>query len=138
MIHIFTDGGSRGNPGEAASGVYIADDQGKERASLGIRLGITTNNVAEYKAVIAAYDWLLAHHEIVSTSPEIKFFSDSMLVVSQITGIWKIKHQDMQMLCVSVKEKEKKLGIPVSYTYIPRELNKKADTLVNAALDNLL
>ncbi len=138
MIKVFTDGGSRGNPGQAASGVYITDGEGKELASLGFRLGINTNNVAEYTAVIEAYNWLLTHRELIGNSPEIKFFLDSTLVVSQVTGKWKIKHPEMQTLCASVKEKEKQLGVPVSYTYIPRELNKKADAMVNAALDNLL
>lgn len=138
MIEVFTDGGSRGNPGEAASGVYIRDDSGNELASLGIRLGIDTNNVAEYTAVIKAYDWLLSHPEIIDKQSEIKFFMDSKLVMSQVTGQWKIKHPNMQGLYLIVKEKEKKLGKKVSYTHIPRALNKKADALVNAALDNLL
>lgn len=138
MIKIYTDGGSRGNPGEAASGVYITDGDGNELASLGIRLGITTNNVAEYTAVIEAYNWLLTHREIIGNSSEIKFFMDSKLVASQVAGLWKIKHPNMQPLFLSVKEKEKQLGLPVSYTHIPRELNKKADAMVNKALDNLL
>lgn len=138
MIKVFTDGGSRGNPGAAASGIYITDGEGKELASFGIRLGITTNNVAEYTAVIEAYNWLLTHRETLSKSSEIKFFLDSKLVASQVTGLFKVKHPNMQPLFLSVKEKEKQLGMQVSYTYIPREQNTMADKMVNAALDNLL
>lgn len=138
MIKVYTDGGSRGNPGEAASGVYIIDDDNKELVSLGIRLGITTNNIAEYTALVEAYNWLLTHRELIGNSSEIKFYLDSKLVVSQMQGLWKIKHPNMQPLFLSVKEKEKQLGMRVSYTHIPRELNKKADAMVNAALDNLL
>lgn len=138
MIKVYTDGGSRGNPGEAASGIYITDSSGNELASLGIRLGVTTNNVAEYTAVIEAYNWLLTHKEVLQDHQEIKFFMDSKLVASQVSGLWKIKHPNMQPLVISVKEKEKQVGLPVSYIHIPRELNKKADAMVNAALDNLL
>lgn len=138
MVHVYTDGGSRGNPGEAASGIYICDDKGNELASLGIRLGITTNNVAEYTAVIKAYDWLLTHKEILANSPKVSFFMDSQLVASQLKGIYKVKHPGMQQLFLQVQAKERQLGKPVSYTHIPREQNKKADSMVNAALDNLL
>lgn len=138
MIHVFTDGGSRGNPGEAASGIYITDGEGKELASFGIRLGVTTNNVAEYTALVEAYNWLLTHRELVGNSSEIKFFMDSKLVASQVAGLWKIKHPNMLPLFMSVKDKEKQLGKKVSYTHIPREKNKMADKMVNAALDNLL
>lgn len=138
MIKVFTDGGSRGNPGEAASGIYIIDEEGKELASFGIRLGITTNNIAEYTAVIEAFNWLLTHREKIGDSSVISFFLDSNLVVSQLSGMFKVKHPNMLPLFLKVKEKEKQLGIPVSYTHIPREKNKMADKMVNAALDNLL
>jgi ribonuclease HI len=137
MIHVFTDGGSRGNPGEAASGVYITED-GQELASFGIRLGITTNNVAEYTAVIEAFNWLLTHREKISNSSGISFFMDSKLVASQLSGLFKVKHPNMQPLFLSVKQKEKQLGLRITYTHIPREENKMADRMVNAALDNLL
>lgn len=138
MIRVFTDGGSRGNPGEAASGVYITDTNGTELASLGIRLGITTNNVAEYTAVIEAFNWLLTHREKIDNSSGIAFFMDSKLVASQLTGQFKVKHPNMQPLFLSVKQKEHELGVRVTYTHIPREQNKMADKMVNAALDNLL
>ena len=138
MIHVFTDGGSRGNPGEAASGIYIADDGGKEIASFGVRLGITTNNVAEYTAVIEALNWLLIHREKIGDSSVIPFFMDSNLVAQQLSGKFKVKHPNMQNLFIKVKERERQLGVKVTYTHIPREKNKMADSMVNAALDNLL
>ena len=137
MIQVFTDGGSRGNPGEAASGVYITED-GKELVSFGIKLGITTNNVAEYTAVIEAFNWLLTHREKIDNSSGIAFFMDSNLVASQLRGLYKVKHPNMQPLFVAVKQKEQQLGVKVTYTHIPREQNKMADKMVNAALDNLL
>lgn len=137
MIQVFTDGGSRGNPGEAASGVYIIDDE-QELASFGVRLGITTNNVAEYTAVIEAFNWLLTHREKISNSSGISFFMDSKLVASQLSGLFKVKHPNMQPLFLSVKQKEHQLGLRITYTHIPREKNKMADKMVNAALDNLL
>jgi len=137
MIRVYTDGGSRGNPGEAASGIYITEDD-HELASFGIRLGITTNNVAEYTAVIEAYKWLLTHREKIANSSGINFFMDSRLIKSQISGEFKVKHPNMLPLFQEVKAKEKQLALPVTYTYIPREQNKMADKMVNAALDNLI
>lgn len=138
MIKVFTDGGSRGNPGEAASGVYITNGDGTELTSFGIRLGITTNNVAEYTAVIEAMNWLLTHREKIGDSSVIPFFMDSNLVVSQLSGKFRVKHPNMQPLFLTVKQKEKQLGIRITYTHIPREQNKMADKMVNLALDNLL
>ncbi|MGH7246432.1 MAG: ribonuclease HI family protein [Candidatus Levyibacteriota bacterium] len=136
-ISIFTDGGSRGNPGPAAYGVYIVDENQKELAGFGQTLGETTNNVAEYKGLLAAFDWLLSHAEII-TGATIQFFLDSKLVCSQMQGTFRVKDPMMQQLFVAAKMKERSLNATIAYTHIPREKNTKADSFVNAALDNLL
>ncbi len=136
-IHIFTDGGARGNPGPAAIGVYIEDANGTKLAGIGKTIGIATNNTAEYKAVIEALDWLLTNKAIFPESVKILFFLDSLLVCSQMKGVWKIKDENLRSLFFTASEKQKKLNLPVSYAHIPREKNKNADYLVNAALDNI-
>lgn len=138
MIIVYTDGGSRGNPGEAALGVFITDAQGKKLAGFGRRLGITTNNVAEYQAVIDALDWLLSQRELIEKSSGITFRMDSKLVASQLAGLFKVKHPNMIPLFMEVKMRIGKLNKQVRYVHIPREQNKMADSFVNAALDNLL
>ncbi len=137
-IRIFTDGGSRGNPGQAAIGVYIEDSSGKKLAGIGKTIGEETNNVAEYKAVIEAFSWLAKHKETLPADVRILFFLDSLLVCSQMKGQWKIKDENLRSLYFTAKQKEESLGISVTYSHIPREKNKNADTLVNNALDNLL
>lgn len=137
MITVFTDGGSRGNPGPAAWGFSITDETGQEVAGIGKYIGINTNNVAEYMAVIESYNWLLAHRELLMDSSGISFFMDSELICKQLNGLYKVKHPTMQNLHFTVRKKEKELGIPVTYTHVRREKNKRADALVNMALDNL-
>ncbi len=91
-LALYTDGASRGNPGPAASGVHIVDDTTRETvAGLGFALGTATNNVAEYQAVLHALAWLLANRELLADDIHINFRMDSKLVVSQLSGQWKIK-----------------------------------------------
>ncbi len=135
-ISIFTDGGSRGNPGQAGIGVYIKDDE-KIITQIGKRIGIETNNVAEYKAVIEALTWISENKENLEDT-NINFFMDSQLIYSQIVGLYKIKNENLRSLLYKVREKEAEIKLPISYNYIPREQNKNADELVNMALDNIL
>lgn len=137
-IRIFTDGGARGNPGPAAIGVYIEDVKGKRLAGIGKIIGIATNNTAEYKAVIEAFNWIIENKEILSKDARVLFFLDSLLVCSQIRGAFKVKDANLQSLLKIVREKEALVDFPVSYSHIPREKNKNADSFVNAALDNIL
>ena len=136
MIRIFTDGGSRGNPGPAALGVWISDEKGQTLARIGKRIGIDTNNVAEYRAVIEALSWLQENN--IAQSETISFFLDSTLVCSQINGTFKVKNENMKKLLAIVLEKKNALGLQFSFSYIPREKNKEADLLVNQALDNII
>lgn len=137
-IKIFTDGGARGNPGPAAIGVYIVDGSTRELFRVGKQIGHDTNNTAEYKAVLEALNWLLENVEQIAKDAKISFFMDSQLIRSQITGIFKVKNANLRNLLFEVRKKEAQIKRNIFYNYIPREENKIADSLVNAALDNNL
>ncbi|MEI6040254.1 MAG: ribonuclease HI family protein [Candidatus Berkelbacteria bacterium] len=127
---IFTDGGSRGNPGPAAiGGVIKYDDKQHDFAEC---IGETTNNQAEYQAIAFALNWICKNfHE----ECEIKCFLDSQLVVEQLKGNYKMKNEGLKPLFWQIRESILLLGGKVSFTHIPREQNKDADALVNMALD---
>lgn len=136
-INIFTDGGSRGNPGPSASGVYIEDaDSGDTLAEIGITLGVTTNNVAEYTAIVEAWNWIFENKSKLKSLSMINFYMDSNLAVNQLNGLYKIKNPNLRILLFKIRGRESEIGIPAIYTHVPREQNKKADRLVNMALDN--
>ena len=136
-IHIYTDGGSRGNPGPSALGVFITDDKGVVIAKIGKKIGITTNNIAEYSAILAGLTYVLNNKEKIL--PEsINFFMDSQLAYSQLVGLYKIKNDGIRNLMLEIRKKEAELNIPIFYAHIPREKNKNADAMVNLALDNKL
>ncbi len=136
MITVFTDGGARGNPGPAAIGVYIINDQKEVLYERGEKIGIATNNTAEYKAVIKALSWFLDNNKIVIENSSIRFLLDSQLVVSQINGLFKVKNANLRSLLFEVREKEAGISAKITYAHIAREKNTKADELVNKALDN--
>ena len=123
------DGAARGNPGPAAYGVVIRRADGATHESLGKYIGRTTNNVAEYYALIAALDYAAA-----SGIRRLRVYSDSQLIVNQIKGIYKVKHPDLRPLHERAKKQAATLE---SFTiqYVPREQNRDADDLANAALD---
>jgi acyl dehydratase/ribonuclease HI len=123
------DGAARGNPGPAAYGVVIRRPDGATHESLGKYIGRTTNNVAEYYALIAALDYAAA-----SGIRRLRVYSDSQLIVNQIKGLFKVKHPDLRPLHERAKKQAATLE---SFTiqYVPREQNRDADDLANAALD---
>lgn len=128
-VHIFTDGGSRGNPGESASGYVILTPDGAVIESGGEYLGITTNNQAEYQAV------KLALQKAFNYAPKvIKFFIDSELVVRQMNGLYRIRNRDLWPIHNDISQLAKKFE-EVSFTHVRRELNKLADAEVNRILD---
>lgn len=138
LLEINTDGGSRGNPGPAGIGVYAASE-GKEIFTLSETIGETTNNVAEYTAVIRSLEYL-TEKEIFTE--RLKYILDSELIVRQILGKYKVKQPHLQILRQQivdlVKDLKNKGQIKLmSLTTVPREQNKKADKLVNDALDKL-
>jgi ribonuclease HI len=129
-LKVYTDGGARGNPGPAAVGVVIYNQRGEKWLSFGRVIGKATNNVAEYQAVIMALEEL---SKLGIVEP-VNFFLDSKLVVEQLRGRWKIKHEPLRRLAERVHQLEAGLP-PITYTAISREQNRPADTLVNRALD---
>ncbi len=129
---IHTDGGSRGNPGQAAIGVVI-QKQSSLIANYGKRLGVTTNNVAEYFAVKDALLFVISNN---MERDDIDFFLDSELVVKQLNGVYKIKDKTLQTYSSDIKILITKWGREVRFTHVKREQNKQADRLVNEALDN--
>lgn len=134
-LTIYTDGGSRGNPGEAAYGFVVYDKDLKLIFEEGKRLGIQTNNFAEYSAVIAALRWVEENSNSQNQKQGIQFFMDSQLVVMQLNEVWKIKNENIRSLFHTVKNLEDQINAVISYTHVFREKNKEADRMVNIALD---
>jgi ribonuclease HI len=126
---IYTDGAARGNPGPAAIGVVLKDDKGNVVGTISRRLSPTTNNQAEYQAIIAGLEKAIG---LGVKSVLVK--SDSELVVNQINGRFKIKNTALRPLYQKVVQLTGSLK-NFSITYIPREQNRQADALANKALD---
>ncbi len=133
-LTVHTDGGSRGNPGPSAVGVVIKSDT-TSLTNLGIYLGVGTNNNAEYTAVITALKWIADNAKDVMKA---SFFLDSQLVVSQLNGIFAVKHPDMKRLKSEVDALRRSLPFPITFSYVPRAQNSEADALVNQALDTAM
>jgi ribonuclease HI len=133
-VIIYTDGGSRGNPGKAAYGFVIYDKEKNTIYSEGKYIGITTNNVAEYSAVLKSLEWVRDQKYPLT---HIDFFMDSQLVAYQLQGKWKIKNESMRGFVYSIKKLIDELDVLASFTPIPRAQNKEADAMVNKALDQL-
>lgn len=128
---VHTDGGARGNPGPAAVGVIVSDEHGKKIIEFGKAIGEATNNIAEYTAVIES---LKAIKQKVGESPDIEFYLDSILVVNQLNGLFKIKNPTLRSLATEVRILEQEVGGSVHYNAVSREQNRRADFLVNQAL----
>lgn len=127
---IEADGGSRGNPGQSGSGAVVIDPlTGEILAEVGLYGGIASNNVAEYKAMIAGVRRALA----IDPDAELHIRMDSKLVVEQMSGRWKIKHPDMAELAAEARQLL--TGTPVRFEWIPRLQNSRADALANLAMD---
>ena len=134
ILNIFCDGGARGNPGPAAIGFVVKDPTGRLLHQHSEVIGTATNNIAEYRAVLSALNWLQKNQHLAFSICH--FYLDSALVVNQLNGRFKIKSAHLRDLIVQVKILESKLTAPITYTAIPREQNYQADSLVNLALDH--
>jgi ribonuclease HI/pterin-4a-carbinolamine dehydratase len=131
-VKVFGDGGSRGNPGPSASGYVILDMEDNVLVDKGVYLGITTNNQAEYTAL------KLALEECVKMGvKQVQVYMDSLLVVNQMKGIFKVKNRDLWPIHDAIKTLATKFE-KVSFSHVPREFNKLADAAVNRALDEQL
>ncbi|MFZ2964971.1 MAG: reverse transcriptase-like protein [Rhodoglobus sp.] len=130
MLLIEADGGSRGNPGHSGSGAVVMDmASGEILAEIGLYGGIASNNVAEYRAMIAGVRRALE----IDPDAELHIRMDSKLVVEQMSGRWRIKHPDMAELAAEARELLS--GTPVRFEWIPRLDNSRADKLANLAMD---
>lgn len=127
VAHI--DGASRGNPGPAAYGVVVETAGGERLATLAKRLGRTTNNFAEYEALLAALEYALQHKLL-----RVKAFSDSELLVRQMQGTYKVKSPDLKPLHERARALVAQLE-SFAIQHVPREQNREADRLANQALD---
>ncbi|MDQ6882897.1 MAG: ribonuclease HI family protein [Candidatus Dormibacteraeota bacterium] len=128
-VVVHTDGASRGNPGPASIGVVIADEKGRVLLELGEALRPTTNNVAEYTAIIRALE-----RAADLGARRVRAMMDSQLVVRQLNGKYRVKHAEMIPLYRRVLELIPKFEA-VTFEHIPREENAEADRLANQALD---
>ncbi len=130
-VKVFCDGGSRGNPGPAASGVVITTTEGDVLGEYNEYLGLRTNNYAEYSAVILGLSELKAHKAVGRAD----FYLDSELVTKQLNGQYKVKHVDMKPLYARVQELLGEVDAEVSFAHVRREFNTLADAQVNVCLD---
>jgi len=130
-LFLFTDGGSRGNPGPAAYGFVVKSTAGIILGKRGNYLGLTTNNIAEYEGLLAGLKWVVEHHP----HAELIIKMDSLLIVNQIKGLFKVKNPGLLPRYQEVRGLIARLPkYSIEHTY--REGNSLADELVNLALNN--
>ncbi len=133
---IRTDGGARGNPGPAAIGAVIENEQGRVLKEISEYIGETTNNEAEYRAAITAFKKLKALIGKEKTKKaEVRVLADSELLVKQLNGEYKVENSNMQKFFLELWNLKVDFG-KVTFQAVPREENKAADRLVNQALDS--
>jgi ribonuclease HI len=129
VITAYFDGGARSNPGPAGYGVYIVDDLGNVLAELHGSLGIATNNIAEYRGLIAALQWAVDNNVT-----EITVKGDSLLIVEQMRGNYKVKNEGLKPLHMQARMLVMQIG-NVKFAHVPRDQNKDADRLSNVGMD---
>lgn len=129
QMKMFSDGGSRGNPGPSASGYVLTDMNDKVIKKTGVYLGVTTNNQAEYQSLKFGLE-----EAYKLGAREVDVYMDSLLVINQMKGIFKVKNRDLWPIHESIKELAKRFK-KVTYSHVPREFNKLADAEVNETLD---
>jgi len=133
-VIIYTDGGARGNPGPAGIGVVIQDGEGKTLHESSAYIGETTNNIAEYEALIRALEDLQMFGDKLPHM-EIEVRMDSELVVRQMQGLYKVKEPSLKERFGKVAQMRLN-GLPnLTFVHVRREQNKRADELVNQAID---
>jgi len=125
----YIDGGARGNPGPAGFGVRIEQRDGTLVAEFSESIGVATNNVAEYRGLLAALEWAKQHG-----CRELRVRSDSLLLVQQMLGNYKVKHAGLQPLHARARLLADDIG-SVSFEHVGRSMNAHADRLANTAMD---
>ena len=129
-IVAYIDGGARGNPGPAGYGVRIEQPDGTLIEEFGEAIGVATNNVAEYRGLVAALVWAKQHG-----CRKVLVRSDSLLLVQQMLGRFKVKHPGLQPLSAKARLLAHDIG-RVTYEHVGRAHNEDADRLANAAMDD--
>lgn len=128
-MKLYTDGGSRGNPGPSAGGFALLDMEDNVVKTSGKYLGITTNNQAEYHSLKGGLEAARDLH-----ARRVHVFMDSLLVINQMKGVYKIRNRDLWPIHQAIKDLLANFE-QVTFTHVPRELNKLADSIVNETLD---
>ncbi|MCR4277234.1 MAG: ribonuclease HI family protein, partial [Candidatus Roizmanbacteria bacterium] len=136
ILKVFTDGGSKGNPGLASIG-GVGYINSKKVFDFKKSIGVATNNDAEYKALIHALEIINPKSQITNKSKilnlkKIEFYSDSRLMVNQVKGLFKVKNGRIKEYILIIRGLEQEINLPISYHYVPREQNVEADLLVNS------
>lgn len=129
MITAYFDGGARGNPGPAGYGVHIVDALGNVLSEQHGSLGAATNNIAEYRGLIAALQWAVEHDV-----KQLTVKGDSLLIVEQMRGNYKVKNEGLKPLYLQARMLVMQIG-DVRFEHVPREQNKDADRLSNVGMD---
>ena len=127
ILRIYTDGGSKGNPGPASIGIIFYLNNKvvfKHKESI----GVATNNDAEYLALIKALEQAIRY---TLHATRIEFYSDSRLMVNQVKGLFKVKNGKIKEYILKIRGLEQEINLPISYHLIPSEQNSEADLLVN-------
>lgn len=134
-IIVYTDGGSRGNPGPAAVGVYVTDPQGEVLYEAKQTIGNSTNNFAEYQAVSYALETLRKQYGKQTKEMHVTLRLDSELVKKQLNAEYQIKDPGLVPLFIEIHNAQVAHFPQIAWEHVPREKNKEADRLVNEALD---
>lgn len=134
-VNIYTDGGSRGNPGISGYGLVIYDDQKTLIYQESKFLGIKTNNEAEYSGIIAALEWVKKNQSAYQIT-QLNFFADSQLMIRQLQGVYKVKAPTLLPLFSRAQQLLLQINLPTKFTDVRREFNELADKLANKAMDN--
>ena len=135
-IIIYTDGGSRNNPGIAGAGVYVVDEKGNELLTAKKYLGIKTNNWAEYEALILGLKKVLERFKENIKEIEVEVRMDSQLIVRQVNGVYRVKEPSLLEQFTKVVAFKNKFS-KIIFIHIPRKENKEADRLANEAMDGI-
>jgi len=128
ILKVFTDGGSKGNPGPSSIG-GVGYINNKKIFEFKKAIGIATNNDAEYQALIEAFINIKGQKTSIR---QVEFFSDSRLMVNQVKGLFKVKNGRIREYILKIRGLEQEVNIPINYNYVPREQNVEADLLVNS------
>ncbi len=134
ILQVYTDGGSKGNPGPSSIGGAFYLDK-KQVFNFKKSIGIATNNDAEYKALIEALiniKYQISNIKNTDQISKIEFYSDSRLMINQVKGMFKVKQGKIKEYIFKIRSLEQEINLPIFYYLVPREQNREANRLVNS------